>query len=85
MITKPHYRYVILQIEDDILTSRTQAALLVSEGYEVLTAESGEEALIILDTHNPDLVLMDIDLGGDRMDGVETAKSILPNLSDSNQ
>lgn len=77
MITKPHYRYVILQIEDDILTSRTQAALLGSEGYEVLTAGSGEEALIILDTHNPDLVLMDIDLGGDRMNGVETAKRIL--------
>lgn len=39
---------------------------------EVLTAESGEEALTLLEKQNPDLMLLDIRMGG--IDGVETLR-----------
>ncbi len=32
------------------------------EGYEVLEAGNAEEGLVLLETHNPDLILMDINM-----------------------
>ena len=34
--------------------------MLSSEGYELLTAASGEEALAVVEEHRPDLILLDI-------------------------
>jgi DNA-binding NtrC family response regulator len=47
---------------------------LSSEGYEVVTAESGEKALEIFEKQRPKLVLTDIKMPG--IDGIEVLKRI---------
>ncbi len=68
---------VILLVEDEPVVAMAEAEMLKRNGYEVLTAQSGKEALEIFkqNTHI-DLVLMDIDLG-EGMDGTEAAERIL--------
>ncbi len=67
----------ILLVEDEALIALAEARTLEKEGYAVLRAGSGEEAVEIASS-NPgiDLVLMDIDLGLG-MDGTEAARRIL--------
>ena len=48
--------------------------LMEQQGYNVLTAESGEFALQLIDQYNPDLVLLDIMLPG--IDGWEVCKIV---------
>ncbi|MBN2687434.1 MAG: sigma-54-dependent Fis family transcriptional regulator [Deltaproteobacteria bacterium] len=48
--------------------------ILSDEGYEVITAGSGEEGLKLVDEELPDLVLLDIWLPG--IDGIETLTQI---------
>jgi DNA-binding NarL/FixJ family response regulator len=63
----------ILVVEDDFLVAMQVEAALTEAGYALLgTAAAGEEALDIVATTRPGLVLMDIRLAG-TMDGVEAA------------
>ncbi len=67
----------LLLVEDEALIALAQERLLISLGYSVIRAASGEKALEIAGEHQEiDLVLMDIDLGRG-MDGTEAAKAIL--------
>ncbi len=50
----------ILLAEDDHFVSDIYKRKLASDGYEVLFAEDGREALKILEENIPDLVLLDI-------------------------
>ena len=54
----------IAVIEDDISIGTLLEELLTGEGYGVLRAYSGTEALMLLETHTPDLVLLDLMLPG---------------------
>ena len=51
-------------IDDDIYISSMLEELLVREGYGVLRAYSGTEALLLLEEKKPDLVLLDLMLPG---------------------
>lgn len=51
-------------IEDDLPIGDTLEALLCQEGYGVLRAYSGTEALYLLAARHPDLVLLDLMLPG---------------------
>lgn len=64
----------ILVVDDEKSICQSLKGILVDEGYEALTAGSGEEALKIIDEEFPDLVLLDIWLPG--IDGIETLKEI---------
>jgi two-component system response regulator AtoC len=64
--------YSVLVVDDEDLTLRTISRGLRGEGYEVLTASSGEDALRIFAEENPDLTLLDIVLPG--IDGVEVLR-----------
>ncbi|KAA0888858.1 sigma-54-dependent transcriptional regulator [Oryzomonas rubra] len=71
---------LIVDDEKDIRTSLT--GILEDEGYTVLTAEGGVEALECAQQELPDLVLLDIWMPG--MDGLETLerlKALFPQIT----
>jgi two-component system, NtrC family, response regulator AtoC len=65
----------ILVVDDEYLIRWTLQQNLGKAGYEVLIAESGEEALEKIERDTPDLVLLDIQLP--RMDGFQVLERIL--------
>ena len=64
----------ILVVEDQEDNRRILRDLFASAGYELIEAESGEEALTALTVRRPDLILMDIQLPV--MDGYEATRRI---------
>jgi two-component system nitrogen regulation response regulator NtrX len=67
-------RKTILIVDDEKSICQSLGAILADEGYEVLTAGSGEEALKVIGDELPSLVLLDVWLPG--IDGVETLEII---------
>lgn len=66
----------ILIVEDEPMIAESLAEMLELMDHTVLSvAESGEEAVMQLMKHEPDLMLLDIQLKG-KMDGVELARLI---------
>ena len=65
---------IILLVEDDRSMRRLECFVLEKEGYTVVPAGSGEEALEVLIESCPDLVLLDIRLPG--IDGFTTCQRI---------
>ncbi|MEA1765459.1 EAL domain-containing protein [Pseudomonas syringae pv. tomato] len=61
----------ILIVDDDVHVRDLLEVLLQNQGYETLTAESGEQALAMVNARAPDLILLDIMMPG--MDGYEVA------------
>ena len=64
----------ILVVEDNPVNRKLARNVLRSRGYRVIEAESGEEALDMLQSRSADLVLMDLQLPG--MDGLETTRRL---------
>ena len=64
----------ILVVDDEVSICQSLKAILEDEGYQVLVAGSGEEALRVVADEMPQLVLLDIWLPG--MDGLETLKAV---------
>jgi two-component system, cell cycle response regulator DivK len=64
----------ILVVDDTPVNLKLTRILLVNEGYKVLTAGTAEEALELLRSFHPQLVLTDVQLPG--MDGLELARRI---------
>lgn len=64
----------ILIVDDEPSILQSLGGLLNDEGFEVITASNGYEALKIIDKESPDLVLLDIWMPG--IDGIETLKEI---------
>ncbi len=55
-------RATILLVEDEDTLRRVMKDLLEQEGYTICEARDGSEALEQVDRHNPDLVLLDLNL-----------------------
>jgi len=64
----------VLIVDDEEGIRETLSGIFQDEGYNVITAGSGEEALKVLKEQSPDLVLLDVWLSG--IDGVETLQEI---------
>ena len=64
----------ILVVDDDKNTRLLFNAVLSAEGYSVITAGDGEEALQIMDRQHIDLVVLDVMMP--RMDGYEFTKTL---------
>ena len=64
-----------LLVVDDVQTNvLLLKALLGKEGYGILVANNGQEALEVIRNENPDLILLDVMMPG--MDGMSFAKKI---------
>jgi signal transduction histidine kinase len=72
--TKERPMTSLLVIDDERPILEMLEMSLASEGYNVMTAESGKEGLKIFEEHGPKLVLTDIKMPG--MDGIEVLKKI---------
>jgi len=66
--------YSVLVVDDEELTLRTISRGLRQEGFEVFTANSGEDGLKLFQEEKPDLTLLDIILPG--IDGVEVLRQL---------
>ena len=64
----------ILIVDDEASILKTLSGILSDEGFETITVSNGYEALKILESESPDLVLLDIWMPG--IDGIDTLKEI---------
>jgi DNA-binding response OmpR family regulator len=69
----------ILVVEDDENLRRLVAAYLEREGYQISEAADGSEAIALVDTHKPDLVILDLMLP--KISGLEVARAIRAKLA----
>ncbi len=69
----------ILLVEDNEINRRLAVFLLRSQGYQVREATTAEEALEVLKTDRPGLILMDVQLPD--MDGLEVTRKLKENPS----
>ncbi|MGE5499117.1 MAG: PAS domain-containing protein [Syntrophothermus sp.] len=71
----------ILLVEDEAVIAMLEKGWLKAAGFDVIHTCRGEEAVEITDRANTaiDLILMDIDLGKNCMDGTQAASVILKN------
>lgn len=71
----------ILVVDDDRLNRRILSAILQPEGFEVIEADSGEQALERYALTPPDLVLLDVVLPG--MNGFDACRQLRSRYGDS--
>ena len=64
----------VLIVEDEQSISNFISTILTANGYDTIIVRSGEEALTMISSHCPDLVVLD--LGLPDMDGIEVLKSV---------
>ena len=64
----------VLIIDDEMVLSRSLAMAFGDDGFEVTTTGSGEEAMEVLESVSPHVVLLDLRLPG--MDGIEVLEKI---------
>jgi pilus assembly protein CpaE len=67
----------ILAVDDNVVNLKLVSATLTNAGYEVYTAESGQEALARVNQILPDLVILDVMMP--EMDGYEVCRSLRKN------
>jgi len=64
----------ILIVDDNQANLKLARVVLSLEGYEVSTALSAEDALTVLETFKPDIILMDVQLPG--IDGLQLTRQL---------
>jgi CheY-like chemotaxis protein len=64
----------ILVVDDNQANLKLVQVLLTTQGYDVRTAADAEEAIVLLETWRPRLILMDLQLPG--MDGLELTRRL---------
>jgi DNA-binding response OmpR family regulator len=55
-------------IDDNVMVSDALGLVLRDAGHEMLAAHGADEGAALVDSHNPDLVVIDLDLAGSRGD-----------------
>ena len=74
--TKQRYdeRRLIMIVDDSVTVRKVTSRLLERQGYDVVTAKDGVDAIEQLETVKPDLMLLDIEMP--RMDGFEVTNLV---------
>ena len=70
----------VLIVDDEPSISTTLEGILTDEGYDVSMAENGTQALELVKSNSPDIILLDIWMPG--LDGIEVLKAIKEFQSD---
>ncbi len=76
MPDRPSKRVLVIDNEEYI-REVAQICLETVAGWEVLTAASGQEGLVVAEAENPDAILLDVMMPG--MDGLTTFKHLQAN------
>ncbi|VVO41892.1 Hpt domain-containing protein [Pseudomonas fluorescens] len=71
---EPHKPLLVLVVDDSVTVRKVTSRLLERHGMNVLTAKDGVDAMLLLEEHLPDLMLLDIEMP--RMDGFEVATRV---------
>ena len=77
MSSLPHSSPSVLVVDDTPMNLKLTSVLLRSEGFEVYTASGAEEALSLLQTTKPNLVLMDLQMP--EVNGLELTRMLKAN------
>ena len=64
----------VLIVEDEQSISNFISMILQASGFDTIVVRTGEEALTMVSSHCPDLIILD--LGLPDMDGMEVLKSV---------
>ena len=78
MADAPKATKKILLVDDDVTILELFREILVSAGYEVATADSGEKCIEMVAGVKPDLIIMDVMMPG--LNGPETAAKLSANF-----
>jgi len=73
-VAAPARAATIVVVDDSVTVRKATSRLLERNGYRVLTARDGLEAMQLLQEVKPDLMLLDIEMP--RMDGFEVARQV---------
>ena len=71
---RPRLPFRLLVVDDETSIREVTSAMLAEQGYEVLTAEDGQQALELLPRFRPDLVITDLRMP--RLSGFELLEII---------
>jgi len=64
----------VLIVDDNPVNVKVLSSTLAESGYDLLTANTGERAIMVAERAKPDLVLLDINMPG--IDGYETCRRL---------
>lgn len=67
----------LLLVDDNVDILELLSDLLTELGFDVITARSGEAALLRVEKQDPDLILLDIDMPG--ISGIEVCRQLKAN------
>ncbi|WP_078083852.1 Hpt domain-containing protein [Microbulbifer mangrovi] len=71
---EPVQQKLVMVVDDSVTVRKVTTRFLEREGYRVITAKDGQDAIIQLQDVIPDVMLLDIEMP--RMDGFEVARNI---------
>jgi len=71
---EPQRPLLVMVVDDSVTVRKVTSRLLERHGMQVLTAKDGVDAMLLLEEHMPDLMLLDIEMP--RMDGFEVATQV---------
>ncbi len=66
--------FTIAVVDDDESVSRSLVLNLELEGYRIITAKDGEEGLALINSQQPDLIILDVMMP--KKDGLQTCKEV---------
>ena len=77
--TEPERQRIVLVVDDSLTVRKITGRLLSREGYEVVVAKDGVEALEKLQEQRPDVMITDVEMP--RMDGFDLTRNVREDAS----
>jgi chemosensory pili system protein ChpA (sensor histidine kinase/response regulator) len=71
---EPQRPLLVMVVDDSVTVRKVTSRLLERHGMNVLTAKDGVDAMLLLEEHMPDVMLLDIEMP--RMDGFDLTRNI---------